>query len=207
MRSLILLLLCLFLVFVPTIFADDLPTDLSAVNEGIMATKSFNAFEKGDGILSLSLGAMFPLGYYHFDSTGFLAANSYPGFAFSLSYTGFFLPDWAIEGEFAGGFIGTQNKDSLFIAPISVRIARYFPLGAFAIAPSAGPGINISAISGYKHIDPLLKIGSSFLWKASPDMSYSLKVYGDFIPQFFKDSDKSMFGFFLETTLSIAYHM
>jgi len=207
MRSFIPVLIILLLLSGTAIFAQDLSTELPDQDGSLMAARQFNSFEKGDGILSLSLGAVFPLGFYHFDSGSFMKANSYPGFAFTISYAGFIMPNWAIEGEFAGGFIGSQNKDTLFVAPISVRMARYFPIGSFAIAPSAGLGMAISSIGGYKHIDALAKLGSSFLWKANADMSYSFKLFANFIPQFFKNSEQSMLGFFLETTLSVAYHM
>jgi len=172
-----------------------------------LAAKNFNSFEKGDGILSLSLGAVFPLGFYHPATSAFMAPNAAPGFSFSLAYAGFLSPEWALEGELAGGFIRTKSEASLFLAPISLRASRYFPLGAFAIAPSVGLGAAISSLGDEKHVDGLFKFGSTFMWKASQDMSYSLKLFGNVIPQFYTNPELNMVGFFLESTLSVAYHL
>lgn len=173
-----------------------------------IATTGYSAFEKGDGILSLSLGMALPLGFYDPNVPEFVGPNSSPGFAFSLSYAGFLNERWALAGDLAGSFIGTVNDDRLFIAPLSLRLIRAFPIGQFVIMPTAGVGMAISSLGEYKHIDFLFKTGSSFLWKASPDMSYGLNVYGNVIPQIMSDyPENNRIGFFLETTLSVSYHL
>ncbi len=177
-----------------------------------LTSKTFNGFEKGDGILSLSVGAVFPLGFYHPTASasmpaGFQPANAYPGFSFSLAYAGFLSPEWALEGVLSGGFIGTMSDNTLFLAPLSLSAARYFTLGSFAIAPGAGLGVAISSLGSAKHIDGLFRFGSAFHWKASQDMSYSLKLFGNVIPQFYTDATQNMVGFFLDATLSVAYHL
>lgn len=173
-----------------------------------IASSNFSQFEKGDGILSLSLGTAVPLGFYNPNTSSFEGPNSHLGVAFSLSYTGFLSEHWALAGDLAGQFIGTVNEDRLFIAPLSFRAVRAFPIGSFVIAPSAGLGVAISSIGSYKHLDSLIKAGSSFLWKASLDMSYALNIYGNIIPQIIKDAPiNNRVGFFLEATLAVAYHL
>ncbi|PKL26565.1 MAG: hypothetical protein CVV47_01130 [Spirochaetae bacterium HGW-Spirochaetae-3] len=173
-----------------------------------IALTGYTAFERGDGILSLSLGVAIPLGFYNPGEAVFEAANSTPGFAFSLSYAGFLNEKWALAGDLAGSFIGTVSDDRLFIAPLALRFIRAFPIGQFVIMPTAGAGMAISAVGDYKHVDFLFKAGSSFLWKASPDMSYGLNVFGNVIPQIMSDyPENSRVGFFLETTLSVSYHL
>jgi len=183
--------------------------DAAAVDEAApLASSGFTAFEKGDGILSLSLGMAVPLAFYDPNVPELVGPNSKPGFAFSLSYAGFLNERWALAGDLAGSFIGTVNDDRLFIAPLSLRLIRAFPIGQFVIMPTAGIGMAISALGEYKHIDFLFKTGSSFLWKASPDMSYGLNVYGNVIPQIMSDyPENNRIGFFLETTLSVSYHL
>lgn len=173
-----------------------------------LASSNFSSFEKGDGILSLSIGTVVPLGFYNPNTPGFENANSTPGFAFALSYAGFLNESWALAGDLSGGYISTVNADRLFIAPLSLRMIRAFPIGAFVIAPTAGLGIAISALGDVKHVDGLLKAGSSVYWKISSDMSYALNVFGNIIPQIMTEfEENTRVGFFLEATLSVAYHL
>ena len=199
MRSLPLTVFIAALALGALAFAQDEPRPL--------ASSTYSSFERGDGILSLSIGTTVPLGWYNPDTSSFEKANSTLGFAFALSYEGFLNQDWAIAGDLAGGFMGSINDRRLFVAPLSVRAVRVFPLGAFTIAPTAGLGLAISALGEYKHIDPLFKAGSSVLWRASNDMSYAFNLYGNVIPQIFADSSLTRVGFFMEATLSVAYHL
>lgn len=182
------------------------PTTEGQESVGLTA-KTFNGFEKGDGILSLSVGAVFPVGFLSLSAPSPWKINSYPGFSFSLAYAGFLSPEWALEGVLSGGFMGTMSDNTLFLAPLSLSAARYFTLGSFAIAPGAGLGVAISSLGSSKHIDGLFRFGSAFLWKASQDMSYSLKLFGNVIPQFYTDATQNMVGFFLDATLSVAYNL
>ncbi|GAB1457600.1 MAG: hypothetical protein RBT62_01630 [Spirochaetia bacterium] len=186
-----------------------LATQAMAQDESpVIASSNFSQFERGDSMLSLSLGIAVPLGFTNPNTSSFEKANSYPGIAFALSYTGFLNPYWALAGDLAGEFIGTINEDRLFIAPLSLRVLRAFPIGAFVIAPSAGLGMAISSIGDYKHVDTLIKAGSSFLWKASLDMSYTLNIFGNIIPQIIpKTPANSRVGYFMEATLAVAYHL
>lgn len=170
----------------------------------------FGAFERGDSILALTLGTMAPLGFYNPNDTDYAtmqAANAYPGFYFSLSYLGFLTPEWALGFDLAGSYITTKANKQLFLAPIDLRAARVFTLGSFVIAPSAGLGISISALGDTKHLDPLAKLGSSFYWRATTDVSYALNLFGDVVPQFYTDATNNRVGFFLEAALSVAYHL
>jgi len=172
-----------------------------------LASSQFSTFESGDGILSLTLGTSVPLGWYNPSQGGFEAANAWPGFAFALSYAGFLNSDWALAGDLAGSFVGTINERRLFIAPLALRLVRAFPVGPFVIAPSAGLGLAISALDDYKHVDGLFKAGSSFIWRVTSDMSYAFNLYGNIIPQFMTIQENSRTGFFMEATLSVAYHL
>jgi len=172
-----------------------------------LASSQFSTFESGDGILSLTLGTSVPLGWYNPSQGGFEAANAWPGFVFALSYAGFLNSDWALAGDLAGSFVGTINERRLFIAPLALRLVRAFPVGPFVIAPSAGLGLAISALDDYKHVDGLFKAGSSFIWRVTSDMSYAFNLYGNIIPQFMTIQENSRTGFFMEATLSVAYHL
>jgi hypothetical protein len=172
-----------------------------------LASTQFSTFEPGDGMLSLSLGTTISLGFYDPSTSSYLPATTNPGFAFALSYTGFLNESWALAGDLAGGFISTVNDRRLFIAPLALRVVKAFPIGAFVIAPTAGLGVAISALNDSKHADGLFKFGSSFLWRASSDMSYGLNLYGTVIPQIYNDSSQNRVGFFFDATLSVAYHL
>lgn len=170
-----------------------------------LVSAAFADFEKGDGIFSLTLGTSVPLGF--FGPSGFQEANSYPGFAFSLGYMGFLDEHWLVGGEIGGSFISTIADRRLFVAPISAKAAYAFNLRPFLITPGIGLGLGISALGEYKHIDPLFRFGSSFFWRVNADMSYGLNLFANVIPQFYQDSSQNTTGFFLEATLSVAYHL
>lgn len=204
MRSLPLALCMMLALAVPAAMAQS----TASGETGGLASSSFGTYEAGDGILSLTVGTIVPLGWYAVEAATFRPANSTPGFAFALSYAGFLTPDWALAGDLAGGFISTVNNRRLFVAPLALRAVRVFPLGQFVIAPTAGIGLAVSAIDDLRHVDGLVKLGSSFLWRATSDMSYSLNLNGSIIPQFMTDYPaNSTVGFFFEATLSVAYHL
>lgn len=173
-----------------------------------LATTPYVAFEKGDGILSLTLGTKLPLAMYNPDERAFEpVTNMDPGFAFSLSYIHFLNNNWAFGGDLAGAFIGTLAGRRLFMAPLSLRIVRAFSLDPFIIAPTAGLGMAITSLGEEKHIDPLFKFGSSFYWRATGDISYGLNILFDLVPQLYEDSAQNRTGFFMDATLSVAYHL
>jgi hypothetical protein len=182
------------------IAAQDLPAPI--------ATSPYVAFEKGDGILSLTLGTKLALGIYDPNEGSFESdTNMDPGFAFSLSYVHFLDNNWAFGGDLAGAFIGTLAERRLFMAPLSLRIVRAFNLDPFIIAPTAGLGLAITSLGEEKHTDPLFKLGSSFYWRATGDISYGLNLLFDIVPQLYSDSAQNRTGIFMDATLSVAYHL
>jgi hypothetical protein len=200
MRSAYIAFILAFTALALPLAAQDLPTPI--------ATTPYVAFEKGDGILSLTLGTKLPLAIYNPEAGALESAtNMYPGFAFAISYVHFLDNNWAFGGDLAGAFIGTLAERRLFIAPLSLRFVRAFNLDPFIIAPTAGLGIAITSLGEDKHIDPLLKLGSSFYWRATGDISYGLNLLFDIVPQFYTDSAQNRTGFFMDATLSVAYHL
>lgn len=196
-----------YMVFILAIAALALPLTAQD-NPAPIASSPYVAFEKGDGILSLTLGAKLPLAIYDPNEKAFESStNMKPGFAFALSYVHFLNDDWAFGGDLAGTFIGTLAERRLFMAPLSLRFVRAFNLDPFIIAPTAGLGMTIASLGEDKHIDPLLKFGSSFYWRATGDISYGLNILFDIIPQLYTDSDQNRTGFFMDATLSVAYHL
>lgn len=167
----------------------------------------YTEYEKGDGIFAITLGTGIPLTFYDPSAPGFTQANAFPGFAFGLSYMGFLDERWALGGDIGGSFITTLADRRLFVAPFSFRAAYLINLSPFAILPSAGVGMAISSLGDYRHVDPLIKLGSSFYYRVNDDMSYGLNLFTNIIPQFYTDSSQNRVGFFQEVTLSLAYHL
>jgi hypothetical protein len=200
MRSAYIVLISAIVALALPLAAQDIPAPLT--------TTPYVAFEKGDGILSLTLGAKLPLAIHNPDEGAFEPkTNMYPGFAFALSYVHFLNNDWAFGGDLAGAFIGTLAERRLFMAPLSLRFVRAFSLDPFIIAPTAGLGMAITSLGEDKHIDMLFKFGSSFYWRATGDISYGLNLLFDVVPQLYKDSAQNRTGFFMDATLSVAYHL
>lgn len=200
MRSAYIVLLLALASAILPLAAQDMTTPL--------ATTPYVAFEKGDGILSLTLGTKLPLAIYNPEAGDFEpGTNMYPGFAFALSYVHFLDDAWAFGGELSGAFIGTLAERRLFMAPLSLRLVRAFSLDPFIIAPTAGLGIAITSLGADKHVDPLFKLGSSFYWRATGDISYGLNILFDVVPQLYKDKTQNRTGVFMDATLSVAYHL
>ncbi len=205
MRSRIMILLLAAALVAPA-FAQSESSE-GAEQRAALGFVEYTEYEKGDGIFAITLGTSIPMTFYDPTKPGFTWPMSYPGFAFSLSYMGFLDEHWAIGGDLAGSFINTVAERRLFIAPLSFRAAYMINLSPFAIFPSAGVGIAISSLGDYRHIDPLVKLGSSFYYRVNDDMSYGLNLFTNIIPQFYKDSSQNRVGFFQEVTLSLAYHL
>lgn len=205
MRSRIMILLLAAALIAPA-FAQSESSE-GAVQRTALSFVEYTEYEKGDGIFAITLGMSAPVAYYDPVAEKATWFQSWPGFAFSLSYMGFLDEHWAIGGDLAGSFINTLAERRLFVAPLSFRAAYMINLSPFAIFPSAGLGIAISSLGDYRHIDPLVKLGSSFYYRVNDDMSYGLNLFTNIIPQFYKDSSQNSFGVFQELTLSLAYHL
>lgn len=200
MRSAYIVLIFSLAALAVPLAAQDVPAPL--------ATTPYVAFEQGDGILSLTLGAKLPLAIHDPNAGAFEAStNMDPGFAFALSYVHFLNDYWAFGGDLAGAFIGTLADRRLFMAPLALRLVRAFSLDPFIIAPTAGFGMAITSLGEDKNISMLFKLGSSFYWRASSDISYGLNILFDIVPQLYKDSAQNRTGFFMDATLSVAYHL
>lgn len=205
MRSRIMILLLAAALVAPALAQSESPEDTE--RRAVLGFVEYTEYEKGDGIFAITLGTSIPMTFYDPTKPGFTWPNAYPGFAFGLSYMGFLNERWAIGGDIGGSFINTLADRRLFIAPFSFRAAYLFNLSPFAILPSAGVGMAISSLGDYRHIDPLVKLGSSFFYRINDDMSYGLNLFTNIIPQFYKDSSQNRVGFFQEVTLSLAYHL
>jgi len=183
-------------------------TTAAAQEGGPDASSSpFPPFERGDGILSLALGTSVPLGFYDPNASAFSGSNMNMGIEFALSYLGFLNDSWLIGGEAGGSFMNTVGGRSLFMAPIALRVGYAIPLNPIIILPSAGVGVAIMSIGSSKHVDPIFKLGSSFLYRATLDLSYALDLFAHIVPQFYADETQNRTGFFIEATLALSYHL
>lgn len=170
------------------------------------AAEPTNPFVKGNQTLALSAGSAIPLATFGGET---VAANSYPGFAFSLGYQYFVERGIAIGGTAAGSFNGTLAGRSLFTAPLGFRVALWGAKVPFELFGAAELGINIQLLDALVHAGPFAKVGGGALWKGPDGWSLGAQAYGWVVPEihFGETSAKTRVGTYLELGLLAVYYL
>ena len=161
-------------------------------------------YTAGDQNFILSLGALAPLVFI-----GEIENNEHGislGAMGSLSYNYFLNGNFFLGGEIAGSFSGTRGANMLYIVPFGVRFGYQFLYRRFEI-----PLTLMVGAAGQRYLDkgyfgPFLKPGASMYWRYNMDFSFGLNVNWWFVPQWPKN-EYSVYGNFLELTLSLRYHI
>ena len=81
-------------------------------------------YSLGDQMLSLNLGAVFPL-FYTGGSEGLEDANLTVGGTGHLQWSACLNNNLAIGGEFGGMFAFTPNQNTLFMIPLATRLTYF----------------------------------------------------------------------------------
>lgn len=173
--------------------------------ESDWAGASPTLYNPGDQTFSISLGMIQPLFYQRADGTA-AEMKSYTGGAGSLSYNYFLTPNFALGGEFGGMFSSTLGGNMLFIMPFGLRATFQFVLSPFEFPISLMVG---GASQGYlstNYFGLIVKPGAGAYWRYSPDWSFGVNATYWWVPQFTASTDTTIYGNFLELTLTARYH-
>ncbi|MFA6508261.1 MAG: hypothetical protein WCT14_19315 [Treponemataceae bacterium] len=173
--------------------------------ESDWAGASPTLYNKGDQTFSISLGTMHPLFYLRANGT-VTDLKSNLGGAGSLSYSYFLSPHFALGGEFGGMFSSTLGGNMLFILPFGLRATTQIILSPFEFPFSLMVG---GASQGYlstNYFGFIVKPSAGAYWRYNPDWSFGFNATYWWVPQLTASSETTIFGNFLELTLTARYH-
>ncbi|WP_010255538.1 TP0733 family outer membrane beta-barrel protein [Treponema primitia] len=158
-------------------------------------------YSRGDKIFGISLGALFPL--FFVGESGILSNNVNIGGTLALSYNYFFNSHLFFGGELGGMFASTKGENVMFIVPMGLRIGYQFILGHFEAPFALMVGIAPQKYLEEGYFGFFAKPSASLFWRFNSDWSFGLNTAWWWVPQW---ADRSVYGNFVELTLSARYH-
>lgn len=164
-------------------------------------------YKAGDQAISLSAGAMIPLGIYGGTTTATGSTQIGAGFGFSYRY--FLDHQWAVGGAIAGAFNSTTAARSLFTAPLDAEISWWKAVVPFEFFVEGGLGAYLMRLDTSGIVDPFAKIGGGALWQTGTGWSVGIKIEGWVVPEihYFEYSNLTRTGLSLDAGLIALYHI
>lgn len=164
--------------------------------------------KKGSQIISLTTGAEIPLFILPDDAEATESTPLGVGASFSLGYQYFIANRLTIGGSLCGAFNTTIGGRTLFIAPVSAKLAYWWGKQPIEYSASLDLGASVLRLSGDGMITPFAKLGGGAYYQLSEAWSLGGMVYGWFIPEIHLGSysDLTRYGTFLEISLGAVYH-
>jgi hypothetical protein len=177
----------------------ELPADLAA---------PLNPFNPGDQSISLSLGGDLPL-FFQIISTGEIKGTNLSfGGIFTFSYAYYFLKGFAVGGEVDGTFLfSVSGTRTLFMAPLTAELT-YTPVAMpFEFPISLGLGGVFVKLGDYFRMDPILKPSVGVSYRTDQAWSFGTRLSYWWIPQIMSTATNSVYGNFLQISLTACYHL
>jgi len=179
--------------------AEQIPTE--PVWDGKVPT----LYSKGDKTFVISLGTINPM-FYTTGEFKHVKNNNTLGGAGSLAYNYFLSPHFALGGEFGGMFSGTLGENMLFIMPFGMKATYQFVVAPFEFPVSLMVGGATQSYLDTNYLGLIVKPGAAVFWRQGPDWSFGLNAAWWWVPEWTESKDTTVFGNFLELTLSARYH-
>jgi hypothetical protein len=165
------------------------------------------AYSRGDVMVTLSLGALFPILFLDGSTEPAKAydGNIKIGGVGSLGLNYFLTSDIFLGGEINGGFSGSVNN-ILIQFPFGMRAGYQFILGRFEFPLSLLVGMSSQTYLTKHYFGLFLKPEVSAYWRFNPEWSFGLNVGWWWVPQWPKEGrEYNRYGNFLSLTLSARY--
>ena len=177
------------------------------VSSGEIKAGSTSPYKLGDQAISLSAGAMIPLGIY--GGSDPVTGKTYLGADFSFSYRYFLNHQWAIGGSIAGAFNSTTAGRSLFTLPLDAELSWWKAIVPFEFFVESGAGAYMMRLDTHGIFDPFAKIGAGALWQTGSGWSVGLVAEGWYVPEIhYGDySGLTRTGISLDIGLIAVYHI
>lgn len=171
-------------------------------------------FVRGDQTLSLAAGVDIPLFLkVPAKSSSATPSTLYSGGLFSFSYQYFLERGLAIGGTIDGAFNSTIAGRTLFVAPLSFRVAYWWDLSLFEVCAAVEGGAYLMSLdsggTAEVAVDPFAKAGGGIYYRISRGWSLGLQTYLWFLPEIKTAGDTSLDGYagFLEVAIGAFYHL
>ncbi|MEM5947887.1 hypothetical protein WKV44_04960 [Spirochaetia bacterium 38H-sp] len=207
-------LLLVLLVMISTgMFAQESSPAIETQPSSKPSIEAFPRPRLGDQMLSISAGGLLPLFFQFTKDFSTTPTNlSFGGFG-GIKWAGYLAESHRLGFDFGGAFSSSPNGRMLYMVP--VLFAYDYMLYAFPFeAPiHASMGVTFNSLGDLFHIDPVIKIGTSFLYDYAPDWSFGINVHYWWIMQLYTDDpdspppSQSAFGNFLELSLVAEYRI
>ena len=196
------IILLTFLVFIsgPLFAASDDDDDYDTYQE---------TFSLGDQMFFINGGVFIPL--FFFDrSLDVKDTNLTLGGTGSLCWQVFLTNHLSVGAELGGMFALSPNKRVLYMIPLMLKATYWIRFYPFEIPLSLGLGGNLSILEEAAHIDFIAKPGIGFYWNFNEEWAFGANATYWFVPQMYSGSgkvpsDNSMFGNFMDVTLSVLF--
>ncbi|MBQ6673572.1 MAG: hypothetical protein IJM77_02990 [Spirochaetia bacterium] len=166
-------------------------------------------FSLGDQMFFINGGVFIPL--FFFDrSLDVKDTNLTLGGTGSLCWQVFLTNHLSVGAELGGMFALSPNKRVLYMIPLMLKATYWIRFYPFEIPLSLGLGGNLSILEEAAHIDFIAKPGIGFYWNFNEEWAFGANATYWFVPQMYSGSgkvpsDNSMFGNFMDVTLSVLF--
>lgn len=162
---------------------------------------------KGSQAISLSSGANIPLFILPGDAQDTKAPLK-AGISFSIGYSYFVADRLSLGGTLTGALNGTVGGRTLFLAPLSARLAYWWGSDPMEYQAALELGLNVMRLSGHGMITPFAKLGTGVYRKIGDAWGLGLQVFWWLVPElhFGTYSDLTRFGNSLEVSVGATYH-
>jgi hypothetical protein len=159
-------------------------------------------YTSGDKTFHFTMGTVIP--------TIFIGAENNDiglsvGGTITLAYQYYLTPNIFLGGELTGMFSFSRRGNALFIVPMGIRLGYQFILGRIEIPISLMVGVAPQKYLEKGFFGFILSPGASVFWRFNPDWSFGLNGVWWWAPQWPKNGP-TVYGNFLELTLSVRYH-
>ena len=166
-------------------------------------------FSLGDQMFFINGGVFIPL--FFFDrSLDVKDTNLTLGGTGSLCWQVFLTNHLSVGAELGGMFALSPNTRVLYMIPLMLKATYWIRFYPFEIPLSLGLGGNLSILEEAAHIDFIAKPGIGFYWNFNEEWAFGANATYWFVPQMYSGSgkvpsDNSMFGNFMDVTLSVLF--
>jgi len=166
-------------------------------------------FSLGDQMFFINGGVFIPL--FFFDrSLDVKDTNLTLGGTGSLCWQVFLTNHLSVGAELGGMFALSPNKRVLYMIPLMLKATYWIRFYPFEIPLSLGLGGNLSILEEAAHIDFIAKPGIGFYWNMNEEWAFGINATYWFVPQIYSGSgkvpsDNSMFGNFMDASLSVLF--
>ena len=169
-------------------------------------------YSKGDQIITISLGTIFPAGFYN-NKGKEIPHNINPpvGFVLSLAYSHFLGAHFFLGGELGFASAKTLGESTLFIIPIGIRAGWQFVFRRFEFPLYAAIGMAPQRYLDLGYFGMYLKGAVSAYYRYNPNWSFGISADWSWYPQWpMKDGkrtpDKDIDANIIGVLLSARYH-